>query len=79
MNDAGAAQQAHRFGGIAQCQEVHRGARECASLTFHILHLLQLGAAAAACVSAVEQGAADRTVTSGFEIEKQIAEPGFPN
>jgi hypothetical protein len=66
MNDAGAAQQALSFDGVAQRQEVHRGASELASLTFHILHLLQLGAASAAGLGAVEQGAADWTLHHGI-------------
>jgi hypothetical protein len=45
---------------------VHRGASELASLTFHILHLLQLGAASAAGLGAVEQGAADWTLHHGI-------------
>jgi hypothetical protein len=54
MKDAGAPQQAHCGGGIAQCQEVHGRVHEFTSLTFHILHLFQLGAAAAAGVGVVE-------------------------
>jgi hypothetical protein len=69
----GAAQQAHRCGGIAQSQQVHRRAREFASPALHILHLFQFGAAAAAGVGAVEQGAADRTVHHDVRFRDRTA------
>ena len=65
MNSAGAAQQALGFESVAQRQEVHRGTRELASLTFHVLGLFQLGPASAAGLGAVEQGAADWTLHHG--------------
>src|SRR6516164_10678253 len=65
MNSAGAAQQALGFESVAQRQEVHRGTRELASLTFHVLCLFQLGPASAAGLGAVEQGAADWTLHHG--------------
>ena len=65
MDGAGAAQQALGFESVAQRQEVHRGTRELASLTFHVLCLFQLGPASAAGLGAVEQGAADWTLHHG--------------
>ena len=65
MDGAGAAQQALGFESVTQRQEVHRGTSELASLTFHVLHLFQLGAASPAGLGAVEPDATDWTLHHG--------------